>query len=729
MRKLAAALLVAFLAAAAPARAQLSQATVDADINTMLQSCGNGCNTAASLRALLAIMTTAAFQPQGANGLTLSGTPSVGQVPIATGATAAAWASPPIITIPGLVTGSSGAASANATLINAAIQSIGTAGGGTIYLPCGDIYINATIDNNKPFVLIQGCGGPHNVLGFGGSIGADQTYATRIMPTFACSRTSPALYHRTPSGSTNSKHSGGGFKWIAVDGNSVCGEGLTVNSVTYGQYEVAVSNTVGTEAVYVTTGITGTDTSDAADVQQANFKLMITLPSGSSSGVVLDGSTNANTSFNTFNILARHCNGHVLDAINADNNFFSIQAARCGGGTGNLVMMRGTTATKLGGYRNTFVTLSGIGAIFAEGTGTAGVTQGVINYIANVDASNLTPAPTNGLNSLWSYRFDYNVTLGMAFGPIGIADSATNANACRNFVNATAASMYICNGTNAPLVLSNTAASLQWLFSYDSSDLKISEIASGNPALAVKVPNLKVVAGLKFGPTSVGKPTLATGEFYYDNFNGYAENNSPLNIFLDTGAAAPGALIAGQYEIIKCKGDNTTFPNGCAMGYYVVADRSDVVAGTKGVLYGAAISMRPIIARNNSPADDVAGLVIQNDSAVASAKATDAIYIGIGGTVTGSQWVTGVLVAASTDYAYRATGAYTNGVDFVTAGPATFSGSAFKSTGFSVDGSGNVIGLDVKGSTYHVGATAGASCTLTTVAHLTVVNGIVTLCN
>lgn len=39
------------------------------------------------------------------------------------------------------------------------------------------------------------------------------------------------------------------------------------------------------------------------------------------------------------------------------------------------------------------------------------------------------------------------------------------------------------------------------------------------------------------------------------------------------------------------------------------------------------------------------------------------------------------------------------------------------------------VQADMKAATYHVGATAGASCTLTTVSHLTVVNGIVTLCN
>jgi hypothetical protein len=46
-----------------PAKAQLTQAQVTADINSMLTSCGNGCNTAATLRALLNIMGQATFFP------------------------------------------------------------------------------------------------------------------------------------------------------------------------------------------------------------------------------------------------------------------------------------------------------------------------------------------------------------------------------------------------------------------------------------------------------------------------------------------------------------------------------------------------------------------------------------------------------------------------------------------------------------------------------------------
>jgi hypothetical protein len=91
MKKIAVALLLLILGGW-PARTQLTQSQVQTDLNTMLQSCpGQRCNSAASLRSLLSILTTAIFQAQGSTGLTLSGTPSAGQAPIASGPTTAAW--------------------------------------------------------------------------------------------------------------------------------------------------------------------------------------------------------------------------------------------------------------------------------------------------------------------------------------------------------------------------------------------------------------------------------------------------------------------------------------------------------------------------------------------------------------------------------------------------------------------------------------------------------------
>lgn len=103
MKKIALALLV-LASLLSPARAQLTQAQVITDINTQLLSCSpNRCNTAASLRGLLAILAQASFQAQGINGLSLSGAAAAGSVIMGTGPTSAAWS--PLFTAPQTITG------------------------------------------------------------------------------------------------------------------------------------------------------------------------------------------------------------------------------------------------------------------------------------------------------------------------------------------------------------------------------------------------------------------------------------------------------------------------------------------------------------------------------------------------------------------------------------------------------------------------------------------------
>src|SRR5258706_400129 len=130
-------------------------------------------------------------------------------------------------------------------------------------------------------------------------------------------------------------------------------------------------------------------------------------------------------------------------------------------------------------------------------------------------------------------------------------------------------------------------------------------------------------AGLKWGPATAGLPTIGRGELYYDDSGAAVEHNAALNIVVNTGASAPGQLVLGQFTFMQSKGDNTTFPNGVSGGFIAVNDRSDVIAGTKGLLYAWQLSIRPQIARNNSPFDDATGLVVQNDG---TAKGTDAIF-------------------------------------------------------------------------------------------------------
>lgn len=83
--------LLAALLAATPGRAQETQTGLNTEINTSLASGQSGGIPASTLRSVLLDMVTATFQAQGANGLALSGTATVGQVPVATGPTSAVW--------------------------------------------------------------------------------------------------------------------------------------------------------------------------------------------------------------------------------------------------------------------------------------------------------------------------------------------------------------------------------------------------------------------------------------------------------------------------------------------------------------------------------------------------------------------------------------------------------------------------------------------------------------
>lgn len=91
------------LLAASAATAQVTQSQVSTTITSNIPSGAPSILTAASLRAALNQMNTAIFQSQGASGLALSGTPSAGYVPIATGATTAVWGN--TITTTGLQSG------------------------------------------------------------------------------------------------------------------------------------------------------------------------------------------------------------------------------------------------------------------------------------------------------------------------------------------------------------------------------------------------------------------------------------------------------------------------------------------------------------------------------------------------------------------------------------------------------------------------------------------------
>lgn len=153
---------------------------------------------------------------------------------------------------------------------------------------------------------------------------------------------------------------------------------------------------------------------------------------------------------------------------------------------------------------------------------------------------------------------------------------------------------------------------------------------------------------------------------YYDDNSSFTSRDAKLIISANT--ASPSSLSYGAFILHQGKGDNATFI-GVGGIYCQARDRTDVSSSNKGVLYGVQIDVNPTITRNNSPYDDVVGLAIANSGSVSG---TEAIYVGAGS----AGFASGVALDCDASYGFRASGSYTNGLDFVSGGPATFSGSA-----------------------------------------------------
>lgn len=298
-------------------------------------------------------------------------------------------------------------ATANAALINAAVQAAAGTAVGVIELPCGDVYVASPIDNSVPGVLVTGCRRASWSDG-----GTNDSYGTRVIATAAMNT---VLWHRTPASATSVKFKGGGFTNIMVEGNQFAQSDLIVQNVSYAKYDLYLHGAVGNAAAYFRAGVTGTDCAEACDIQHSSIDLTIregdSPASAATWGLVLDGSMNANTSFNDIRIDAQVKNGTVLGLVNADNNdIHLVDGHRFAGGTGGLVSVNGTSSSNpFGGKQNVFYHVTGTPAdgspmaIYAQGTDTSGVTGGVYNIILQLDIGNATARPTQGTGSGWTY--------------------------------------------------------------------------------------------------------------------------------------------------------------------------------------------------------------------------------------------------------------------------------------------------------------------------------------
>lgn len=291
-------------------------------------------------------------------------------------------------------------AATNSTNIATGLSTISAAGGGVLSFSCGNYQFSAPIDNRYSQVLVSGPSDAYATFHDGGT----PSYCVTITPTFA----GTVLRHRTPyNGPAQAVNTGGGFTFLRVVGNGAATRLLEVDSVRNGTYKLYLEDSVGAEAAYFTSGVTGTDVAEAADIQHANIELYIrqfaTGAAQSANAVVFNGSSNANFSFNEHvYIYAQVVNGDAVRCVSADNNDLYVTAVVAGAGK-TFVAYGPTASIPVGCDSNNIKRITGVGAITAQGTNTGGVTAGVTNLITVLDTGNGTPQPTAGTGSYWQW--------------------------------------------------------------------------------------------------------------------------------------------------------------------------------------------------------------------------------------------------------------------------------------------------------------------------------------
>lgn len=409
-----------------------------------------------------------------------------------------------------LVLNDNTAAAANATAINAWLALIGAAGGGTLNLPQGVIYVSSTLDNKYSRVLVRGAGGEY-------FHDASTTYGTRIVATAAIT----VLKHRTVYNASSTKNSGGGWIDCMVDGDGVATKLLEVDSVNNGSYDLFLFKCVGSYAAEFKCGVSSTDLAEACDVQgMERCRLRIRQIDGASAqacgGVKFTGSSNANVSMNNnIEIDVQHYNGHGVDLVSADSNVF--QRIRCfsAGGTGKAIVFRGPTAANpVGAEHNVILHYTANTTGEAEGTGTAGVLAGITNTIVYLDSGNSTPYPTAGTASRWMIASSTHVATSYGLNGAVAGDGAA-AIPLAFAARLSGDGIRIYSGSDAHLVLQSTVGSWVARTSNSSGNFQLARLSGSGLADIANLMSTTVQSGTSYAnDAAAAAGGIAIGQFY-----------------------------------------------------------------------------------------------------------------------------------------------------------------------------------------------------------------------
>lgn len=287
------------------------------------------------------------------------------------------------------------------TAITNALAAVDDAGGGILEFPAGfNCRLTSTITNNYPDVLMRGAGA--DTFHDAGAIAA----GTKFTWDGAASSSAAMVLITSPTGASNKVLSGGGIDGILLDCAANAGIGLQVNSRRQMLARDIFVLDATARCFDFLCGLTSTDYGEAADNQDCLFerlrwRAVDSAAVQSAHGMYIGGSSNANTSFNTF----LHCVGQTYDGTgfvleHADNNLFVGCRNFSTVGSGIDFDLFGPTAGGVVGARaNAFVVCSwgaAAGSFTVRGT-EAGFTAGTTdNILITEDTANSSAAPTLG---------------------------------------------------------------------------------------------------------------------------------------------------------------------------------------------------------------------------------------------------------------------------------------------------------------------------------------------
>jgi hypothetical protein len=208
-------------------------------------------------------------------------------------------------------------------------------------------------------------------------------------------------------------------------------------------------------------------------------------------------------------------------------------------------------------------------------------------------------------------------------------------------------------------------------------------IGSSFSGAAIRLPNNESIVGrnaansadLDMFRVNSQNFTQWINPMYYDDNGAYVDRQAKFTLQRNTGSTAPSTVIANIYSFVESKGDNASL-KGASAGYFDSRDRSDVTGANKGILHGITVNVGPRVARNNTPYDDVAAIVVGNSG---TASGTEGIYIGhnVGGG--GNDFLAAIGIDShSQDAAIYVNGTHNYGLDFARGAGATLTTSAIR---------------------------------------------------